>query len=159
MHRRGRRIEKIYRLDSQIALLEELSLPALPYNRVMKQPDETQGRRSRRRGGAQDASHAVVDRTRAYRHLRNPFEPMRVFSDDQVAAIHEAALTMLETQGMKVLSADARALYRKAGAEVDEAAQNVRLDRGLTTASLATTPRDVTLHALDPERHVPLTKG
>ena len=35
----------------------------------------------------------------------NPFEPPRIYSDDQVAAIHEAALTMLENQGMKVLSA------------------------------------------------------
>src|SRR5580658_7780168 len=137
MHRRGRRIEKIYRLDSQIALLDQLSPPGLPYNRHMKQPDETQGRRSRRRGGTQEASHAVVDRTRAYRHLHNPFEPMRVFSDDQVAAIHEAALVILETQGMKVLSSDARVLYRKAGAEVDEATLHVRLDRGLVGASLA----------------------
>ncbi len=87
----------------------------------MKQPEETIGRRSRRRPGSADASHAVFDRTRPYRHLRNPFEPMKVFSDDQVAAIHEAALVMLETQGMKVLSEDARVLYRNAGAEVDEA--------------------------------------
>ena len=114
----------------------------------MRQPEETVGRRSRRRPGTGEAtSRAVFDRTHAYRHLRNPFEPMRVFSDDQVAAIHEAALTMLETQGMKVLSADARALYQSAGAQVDESTQVVRIDRGLTTASLATTPRDVTLHA------------
>src|SRR5271163_1128441 len=125
----------------------------------MKQPDETLGRRSRRRPGSAEVSHAVFDRTQPYRHLRNPFEPMKVFSDDQVAAIHEAALTMLETQGMKVLSADARARYQSAGALVDESTQVVRIDRGLTTASLATTPRDVTLHALDPERYVPLTKG
>src|ERR1700678_877003 len=126
----------------------------------MRQPEETVGRRNRRRPGTGEAtSHAVFDRTRAYRHLRNPFEPMRVFSDDQVAAIHEAALTMLETQGMKVLSADARARYQSAGAQVDESTQVVRIERGLTTASLATTPHDVTLHALDPERHVPLANG
>ena len=74
----------------------------------MKPPDETQGRRSRRRPSSADVSHAVFDRTRSYRHLRNPFEPLKVFSDDQVGAMHEAALVMLETQGMKVLSADAR---------------------------------------------------
>src|SRR6204780_3864639 len=122
----------------------------------MKQPEETVGRRSRRRPSSADVSHAVFDRTRPYRHLLNPFAPMKVFSDDQVAAIHEAALVMLEKQGMKVLSADARALYRKAGAEVDEAAQNVRLDRELIAASLASAPRDITLHAVDPQRHVPL---
>jgi trimethylamine---corrinoid protein Co-methyltransferase len=125
----------------------------------MKQPDETLGRRGRRRPASGDSSHAVFDRTRSYRHLRNPFEPMKVFSDDQVAAIHEAALTILETQGMKVLSPDACARYRSGGAQVDDATQMVRLDRGLVSASLATAPRDVTLHALDPERHVPLTKG
>jgi trimethylamine---corrinoid protein Co-methyltransferase len=126
----------------------------------MRQPEETVGRRSRRRPGTGEAaSHAAFDRTRTYRHLRNPFDPIRVFSDDQVAAIHEAALTILETQGMRVLSADARARYGSAGAQVDESTQMVRIDRGLTGASLATTPHDVTLHALDPERHVPLTKG
>jgi trimethylamine---corrinoid protein Co-methyltransferase len=125
----------------------------------MKQPDETLGRRSRRRPGAADTTHAVFDRTRPYRHLRNPFQPLKVFSEDQVAAIHDAALVILETQGMKVLSADALVRYRNAGAEVDEATQIVRLDRGLVTASLASTPRDVTLHAVDPERHVPLTAG
>jgi trimethylamine---corrinoid protein Co-methyltransferase len=123
----------------------------------MKQPEETVGRRSRRRPSSADVSHAVFDRTRSYRHLRNPFEPMKVFSDDQVAAIHDAALVILETQGMKVLSADARALYRKAGAEIDEATLMVRLDRELVGASLKTAPRDITLHAVDPGRHVPLS--
>src|ERR1019366_3328057 len=81
----------------------------------MKERDESAGRRRRRPGPAEN-THAIFDRTRSYRHLRNPFEPMKVFSDDQVAAIHEAALEILETQGMKVLSADARRLYEKAGA-------------------------------------------
>jgi trimethylamine--corrinoid protein Co-methyltransferase len=123
----------------------------------MKQPEETIGRRSRRRPANAEPSHVVFDRTRPYRHLRNPFEPMKVFSDDQVAAIHEAALVMLETQGMKVLSEDARVLYRNAGADVDEATLHVRLGRQLVTASLASAPRDITLHAVDPTRHVPLS--
>src|SRR6516162_6060746 len=125
----------------------------------MKQHEETVGRRSRRRPGSAEVSHAVFDRTRPYRHLRNPFQPMKVFSDDQVESIHEAALTMLESQGMKVLSADARALYARAGADVDEATMTVRMGRALVTASLASAPRDITLHALDPERHVPLSNG
>jgi trimethylamine---corrinoid protein Co-methyltransferase len=125
----------------------------------MKQPDETLGRRNRRRPGAADVSHAVFDRTRPYRHLRNPFEPLKVFSEDQVAAIHEAALVILETQGMKVLSADARVRYRNAGADVDEASLMVRLDRKLVAASIATAPHDITLHTVDPERNVPLSNG
>src|SRR5258708_13499614 len=107
----------------------------------MKQPEETVGRRSRRRPGSADVSHAIFDRTRPYRHLRNPFEPMKVFSDDQVAAIHDAALVMLETQGMKVLSADARILYRNPGAEDDETTPMVRLPRHPVGSSPATAPR------------------
>jgi trimethylamine--corrinoid protein Co-methyltransferase len=126
---------------------------------LSKSPEEPIGRRNRRRPGLADVSHAVFDRTRSYRHLRNPFEPMRVFSDDQVAAMHEAALTLLETQGMKVLSADARVLYRQAGAQVDEATLVVRLDRRLVADSLSTAPRDFTMHSVDPERHVPLSPG
>ena len=133
------------------------SARVFPYNGWMKPPDEPLGRRSRRRPSSADVSHAVFDRTRSYRHLRNPFAPMKVFSDDQVAAIHDAALVILETQGMKVLSADARARYRSGGAEVDDAAQTVRLPRELVGASLALAPRDITLHSVDPARHVPLS--
>jgi trimethylamine---corrinoid protein Co-methyltransferase len=125
----------------------------------MNESSEQTGRRSRRRPAATENKHAIVDRTRSYRHLRNPFQPLRVFSDDQVAAIHDAALTLLETQGMKVLSADAREIFRKAGAQVDESTLFVRLDRGLVTASLATAPHDITLHSVDPERHMPLSDG
>ena len=79
-----------------------------------------------RRTGRRPSPPPVADapgseRARAYRHLQNPFEPLRVFSDDQVAAIHEAALRILATQGTKVLSADARQRYRAGGAELDEA--------------------------------------
>jgi trimethylamine--corrinoid protein Co-methyltransferase len=116
------------------------------------------GRRHRRRATGADAGTAAFDRTRSYRHLRNPFEPLKVFSDDQVAAIHESALLMLETQGMKILSRDARDRYRAAGADTDEATQTVRLGRGLVMASLATAPRDITLHSVDRERHVPLSE-
>ncbi len=117
------------------------------------------GRRGRRRPAPAESAHAVYDRTRPYRHLRNPFTPLKVFSDDQVAGMHDAALGMLETQGMKVLSADAREIYRRAGAQVDESTLLVRLDRHLVAACLETAPREITLHAVDPDRHVPLSDG
>jgi len=122
----------------------------------MNERDERAGRRSRRRPGATESAPAVPDRSLAYRHLENPFEPLRVFSDDQVAAIHDAALTLLENQGMKVLAADGRARYAAGGAQVDEASMMVRIDRGLVAQSLASAPRGFSLHALDPERTVSL---
>ena len=123
----------------------------------MNESAENPGRRSRRRPANAENKHAVFDRTRSYRHLRNPFEPLRVFSDDQVAAIHEAALVMLETQGMKVLSEDGRKVFVTGGAEVDKSTQIVRLDRGMVAAALLTAPHDITLHSVDPERHMPLS--
>ena len=122
----------------------------------MNERDERAARRGRRRPGAADSAPAVVDRSLTYRHLENPFEPLRVFSDDQVAAIHDAALGLLENQGMKVLAADARARYAAGGALVDEATLMVRLDRGLVAQSLATAPRGFSLHAIDPARTVSL---
>ena len=97
----------------------------------------SESHRPRRRPGAESRSAPVPDRSRSYRHLINPFAPLRVFSDDQVAAIHEAALTILENHGMRVLLPEAREAYRRAGATVDESTFNVRLDRGLVTGSLA----------------------
>ena len=113
-------------------------------------------RRSRRRPGTEARPAPAPDRSRSYRHLINPFEPLKVFSDDRVAAIHQAALTILETHGMRVLLPEARAAYRHAGASVDESTLNVRLDRGLVTESLAQAPREITLHARDPQRHMPV---
>ncbi len=51
--------------------------------------------RVRRRAG-RDATGAGKGRTPNYRELVNPFEPLHVFSDDQVEAIHQNALRILE---------------------------------------------------------------
>ena len=107
--------------------------------------------RARRRAPPAAAS-AADGRSRHYRTLRNPFQPWRVFSDDRVEALHQAALGILEEQGIKVLSADARARFRSAGATVDEATQLVRIDRGLVARSLASAPRKITLHSRNPAR-------
>ncbi|MDH4311862.1 MAG: trimethylamine methyltransferase family protein, partial [Gammaproteobacteria bacterium] len=108
----------------------------------------------RRRPAAANAPAPAPERSRAYRHLVNPFDHPRIYSDDQVAAIHVAALTLLENQGMKVLSPIARKRYAQAGATVDEYSQVVRIDRGLVAKALATTPSEFTFQALDPEFNV-----
>ena len=102
------------------------------------------------------ASAPAPQRSRGYRRLVNPYDRPRIYSDDQVAAIHDAALTVLETKGMKVLSAIGRQRYRDAGATVDEATGVVRLDRGLVAKALATAPGEFTFHTLNPEFNVPI---
>ena len=105
----------------------------------------TAPRRARRRPSPVSSAPPAPERSLAYRKLQNPFEPLRIYSDDQVAAIHAAALTILENQGMKVLSARARTRYAQFGATVDEATQVVRIDRGLVAKALATTPERIHL--------------
>jgi len=107
-----------------------------------------------RRRPAAAAAPPVPERSRAYRRLQNPFTPPRIYSDDQVAAIHVAALTLLENQGMKVLSAIGRRRFAAAGASVDESTQVVRIDRGMVAKALATTPSEFTFHTPDPEFNV-----
>jgi trimethylamine--corrinoid protein Co-methyltransferase len=113
-------------------------------------------RRGRRRPAPAAPAEAAGERARGYRHLTNPFEPLKVFSDDEVAAIHAAALAILENQGMRVLLPEARQRYAAGGASVEEATQMVRIDRGLVAAALATAPRAFTLHARDPDWNLPI---
>jgi len=56
-----------------------------------------------------------------YRRLENPFPVMRVFSDDRIGTIHEAALGVLEELGIRVLLPAARRIFRAGGARVDDA--------------------------------------
>src|ERR1041384_3483651 len=79
------------------------------------------------------------------RRVRNPYPPMQILSADQVEAIHEASLHILENFGIEVMSAKALSLFEKAGATVDHATQTVRLDRGLVAESLKTAPSAYTL--------------
>ena len=58
---------------------------------------------------------------RPWKQPRRLYAPTEILSADQVAAIHGTALTILAEIGMKVLAPEARALFRSAGAEVDEA--------------------------------------
>ena len=52
------------------------------------------------------------------------------YSDDQIAAIHESALTVLEELGVRVLNDEARERFAAAGAEIDDT--QVRLERLVT---------------------------
>jgi trimethylamine--corrinoid protein Co-methyltransferase len=67
------------------------------------------------------------------------YDPIRVISQDQVAAIHNASLKLLSEQGMRVLNGTAVDAYRRAGARVEE--NMVYLDPDMVAEHLATVPR------------------
>jgi trimethylamine---corrinoid protein Co-methyltransferase len=107
--------------------------------------------RPRRREAGRTPSEQPQRSTR-YRNLLNPFEPVRLFSDDQIESMHQAALGLLERQGMRVLSPRGRAVLAAGGATVDEASQMVRLDAGLVQRALQTVPAESNLVAVNPAR-------
>ena len=108
----------------------------------MDQPTRS---RHRRRGAS-----TTPLRQPAYRQLRHPFAPQPVFSEDRIAAMHDAALRVLQDLGMKVLLPEARAILQAAGAKIDD--EMVFIGRDMVEAALALAPRSIRLRAANPLR-------
>src|SRR5262245_5743177 len=85
-----------------------------------------------------------------WRNYRNPYRPLEVLNSDQLEAIHEASLRILEEIGMDFLDEESLGVLREAGAEVEPGSQRVRFDRGLVMASVAKAPSEFALHARNP---------
>ncbi|MGH8299081.1 MAG: trimethylamine methyltransferase family protein [Steroidobacteraceae bacterium] len=115
--------------------------------------------RQNRRQPGQGTRPSGHGRVTAYGRLHNPFSPQRVFSDDAVASMHGNALQALETLGIKVLLPEARALYARAGALVDESAEIVRIGREIVAAALEACPRSFAGLGGDPQRTVEFAAG
>ena len=110
------------------------------------------GDRKRRRGRrAEDNAPAAAGRAVDYRNLQNPFEPVRVYTDDQIEQIHQTALRVLEELGVKILLPAARQLLKDGGVDVDEPSTMARFDRGLVQQAIASAPSTIKLHGADDE--------
>ncbi|WP_425404329.1 trimethylamine methyltransferase family protein [Hwanghaeella sp.] len=106
-------------------------------------------RKSRRRASP---AAAKPERRIDYRRLHNPFSPQPAFSDDQIAEMHTTALRILEELGIKVLLPEARDIYRRAGALVDDETEMVRLGREVVESALASAPKSFRLRGAVPDR-------
>lgn len=103
-------------------------------------------RRGRRRAGRADDPGVTGRR----RDVVNPFEPLRVLSDDEVAHIHDTAVRYLADEGIRVLFDEARDVYAAHGATVGDEAM-VRLDPDSIAEALAAAPTTFELHAPNPD--------
>jgi trimethylamine--corrinoid protein Co-methyltransferase len=88
--------------------------------------------------------------------LRNSFKPLEVLSEDQLMAIHEASLHLLEAIGIEFMGAAARQLLRKAGAEVDDTTGLTRLPRELVLEAIKSAPASFVLTPRNPQRRIHL---
>ncbi len=52
--------------------------------------------------------------------LRNPMKPLEILSQDQLMAVHEASMNLLENIGIEFMGQAARDKFRAAGATVDD---------------------------------------
>jgi trimethylamine---corrinoid protein Co-methyltransferase len=109
--------------------------------------------RPRRRAGAR-VPRSTGPSLAPLPRLANHFPPLEILDGEQVERILEAAFRILEEAGLEIRSAEARAVYRAAGALVDEDTQLVRLGRDIVEAQLAHAPQSFVLHARNPARHL-----
>ena len=109
---------------------------------------------SREAGRRRERRSAKGIKQLPWRTYRNPYRPVEVLSEDQIEAIHETSLRILEEIGMDFLDEEALGILRNAGAEVAPGSQRVRFDRGLVLDSVARAPSRFTLHARNPERNL-----
>jgi trimethylamine---corrinoid protein Co-methyltransferase len=86
--------------------------------------------------------------------LTNRWAPLEILTAEQVERILLSAYRVLEEAGLEIRSAAAREVYRRAGAQVDEDSQMVRLGRELIEAQLAQAPERFVLHARNAARHL-----
>jgi trimethylamine--corrinoid protein Co-methyltransferase len=85
-----------------------------------------------------------------WREVSNNYAPVEILSSDQIETIIETALDVLASQGMRFLEPSSRDTLRKAGADVDDSTQMVRLDPALVREKLALAPADFGLRARNP---------
>lgn len=85
-----------------------------------------------------------------WRNHRNPYSPIQVITEDQLEAIHNASLRILEELGIEFLDEEALRILKQNGADVKEGSNRVRFSRDLILHHIAKVPREFTLHARNP---------
>lgn len=113
------------------------------------------GQSPRHRGRSQ----GILERQMPWQLLRNPYKPLDIVSTDELEAIHDASLDLLETIGMNVASERARSLLRRAGAEIMADQLRVRFPRELVLETIRSAPSSFRVSARNPARDVMIGDG
>ena len=84
--------------------------------------------------------------------LRNALPPVTPLSEDQIEAIHDASLEILEEIGIEFQGAAACEIFRKAGAMVEVNSGLTRIPREIVLQALKSVPPSFTLTPRNPAR-------
>ena len=101
--------------------------------------------RERRRSG-RTTSRSTHQPGKSWLRIKNPYPPIAQFSEDELEAIHLTSLNLLRDKGIKVLSAEARNYYRKAGARTSEDTLMVQFDSDMLLETIRHAPSAFTMH-------------
>ncbi len=134
-----------YRLIVRIAMTAALhpAEPALATDRARRG-----GRAGKRAGGS-----ATFEQPQ-FRQLRNPLQPTKLISDDELESIHLASLRVLKEIGVDVLHDEARRIMKAHGADVREGSERVRFDADMILELVAHCPSEFTIHARNPAHNL-----
>lgn len=107
-----------------------------------------------RRVARRHARHATPLLATPFRQPRNPMPPLEVVSPEQLEALHDASMRILENTGLDFLDAESIDLWEQAGARVDRNAQHIWVDRGLLMELVGRAPERFTWRARNPAHNV-----
>ncbi|MDW7729757.1 MAG: trimethylamine methyltransferase family protein [Bacillota bacterium] len=82
----------------------------------------------------------------------------KVFSEEDVTAVHEATVYLLEKVGIKMHNETARQIFKEKGAAVEEAQRIVKIPRSMIEEAIDSTPSKIILCGRD-EKHDLLLEG
>ncbi|WP_457937461.1 trimethylamine methyltransferase family protein [Mesorhizobium sp. 10J20-29] len=105
------------------------------------------------RAGSRARGSAAFEQP-AFRQLKNPFQPTKLVSDDELESIHLASLKVLKEIGVDVLHEEARRIMKEHGADVREGTERVHFDSDMLMELVAHCPSEFTLHARNPAHNV-----
>jgi len=104
--------------------------------------------RAARRTSRLDHSHFVT------KALENALGTVDLLTEEQVEAIHEASLKLLEEIGIEFMGARAREAFRAAGAIVDDESGLVRIPRDVVEAAVSSAPGEFIVTPRGAERTI-----
>lgn len=83
-------------------------------------------------------------------------KPVEILSREDKTAIHEAALDVMETVGIRIHSKSARDALKQAGAHVDEATAVVKFPKAVTNSLMSSVPEQIVLAGREKEYDLPM---
>ena len=82
--------------------------------------------------------------------------PTEPFGEEQVQAVHDGAMRVLEEIGIEFLNEEARETLKAAGCETSRGGTNVRMSREFVMEKVGLAPSQFTIMPRNPEREVPI---